>query len=301
MDHLLGNLSWTGVLVLTLLWLQTVALTLLWHGTKVEGFALAIAFFWQWQNLGCGASSCSTSQCRLYSLSKSFHHTRSFQSWLQLSTRYVLSLYGTCYQSALQGKTGPTIWESLWFWYWTKFCKSRTAHRLGGRLKVFAHGGAFPSLLWGQLGGLQAMVPPVQCATSCEVIVVSSFPEIWSSLAGKLHQVKLSKENWTDDWLVASTPLKNISQLGWLFPIYGKKHPCSKPPTRWCCVGDGSQQFFGKNPLPELPSANSQELCDFGGVAMSYDKVERREGKNALRHCKLKLSASVHSIILVRL
>jgi hypothetical protein len=23
-------------------------------------------------------------------------------------------------------------------------------------------------------------------------------------------------------WLVVSTPLKNISQLGWLFPIYGK-------------------------------------------------------------------------------
>ena len=31
-------------------------------------------------------------------------------------------------------------------------------------------------------------------------------------------------------WLVVSTPLKNISQLGWLFPMYGKK--CSKPPTK---------------------------------------------------------------------
>ena len=30
-------------------------------------------------------------------------------------------------------------------------------------------------------------------------------------------------------WLVVSTPLKNISQLGIFFPIYGKK--CSKPPT----------------------------------------------------------------------
>ena len=30
-------------------------------------------------------------------------------------------------------------------------------------------------------------------------------------------------------WLVVSTPLKNISQLGLLFPIYGKK--CLKPPT----------------------------------------------------------------------
>ena len=26
----------------------------------------------------------------------------------------------------------------------------------------------------------------------------------------------------TDFWLVVWTPLKNISQLGWLFPIYGK-------------------------------------------------------------------------------
>ena len=34
-------------------------------------------------------------------------------------------------------------------------------------------------------------------------------------------------------WLVVSTPLKNISQLGLLFPIYGKKR--SKPPTRYKC------------------------------------------------------------------
>ena len=33
-------------------------------------------------------------------------------------------------------------------------------------------------------------------------------------------------------WLVVSTPLKNISQLGWLFPIYGKKK-CSKAPIRY--------------------------------------------------------------------
>ena len=35
-------------------------------------------------------------------------------------------------------------------------------------------------------------------------------------------------------WLVVSTPLKNISQLGLLFPIYGKK--CSKPPIRYTYV-----------------------------------------------------------------
>ena len=32
-------------------------------------------------------------------------------------------------------------------------------------------------------------------------------------------------------WLVVWTPLKNISQLGWLFPTWENKK-CSKPPTR---------------------------------------------------------------------
>ena len=32
-------------------------------------------------------------------------------------------------------------------------------------------------------------------------------------------------------FLVVSTVLKNISQLGWLFPICGKIKTCSKPPT----------------------------------------------------------------------
>jgi len=34
-----------------------------------------------------------------------------------------------------------------------------------------------------------------------------------------------SHETWAYSWLVVSTPLKNISQMGVLFPIYGKiKH-----------------------------------------------------------------------------
>ena len=32
----------------------------------------------------------------------------------------------------------------------------------------------------------------------------------------------LLKPHYLLIWLVLSTPLKNISQLGWLFPIYGK-------------------------------------------------------------------------------
>jgi hypothetical protein len=41
--------------------------------------------------------------------------------------------------------------------------------------------------------------------------------------------------NWgyqiNSNWLVVSTPLKNISQMGVLFPIYGKIKKCSKPPN----------------------------------------------------------------------
>ena len=40
-------------------------------------------------------------------------------------------------------------------------------------------------------------------------------------------------------WLVVSTPLKNIRQLGLLFPIWENKK-CSKPPTRYTyiCIYD---------------------------------------------------------------
>ena len=34
--------------------------------------------------------------------------------------------------------------------------------------------------------------------------------------------IELSVTMYDYNWLVVSTPLKSISQLGWLFPIYGK-------------------------------------------------------------------------------
>ena len=46
----------------------------------------------------------------------------------------------------------------------------------------------------------------------------------WQVSGNAIHTVILY-------WLVVWTPLKNISQLGWLFPIYGKINKCSKPPT----------------------------------------------------------------------
>ena len=37
------------------------------------------------------------------------------------------------------------------------------------------------------------------------------------------------------NWLVVSAPLKNISQLGWLFPIYGTiKHVPNHQPNKYC-------------------------------------------------------------------
>ena len=41
----------------------------------------------------------------------------------------------------------------------------------------------------------------------------------WLNLWTKKKKSDFSSKN---DWLVVWTPLKNISQLGWLFPIYGK-------------------------------------------------------------------------------
>ena len=50
-------------------------------------------------------------------------------------------------------------------------------------------------------------------------------------------------------WLVFSTPLKNISQLGWLFPVYGKiKVMFQSPPTSDAsyCIHTVSDNFAHK-------------------------------------------------------
>jgi len=65
-------------------------------------------------------------------------------------------------------------------------------------------------------------------------------------------------------WLVVSTHVKNISQLGWLFPIYGKiwkNKTCSKPPTSIY-----SSSFFKAAKL-WLSSASSKgkQQTDFQG------------------------------------
>ena len=57
----------------------------------------------------------------------------------------------------------------------------------------------------------------------------------WSSLT-KMNKLEM----WC--WLVVWTPLKNISQLGWLFPIYGKiKNVPNHQPVMRCCKKSRSQ------------------------------------------------------------
>ena len=45
-------------------------------------------------------------------------------------------------------------------------------------------------------------------------------------------------------WLMVWNPLKNISQLGWLFPIYVKLKKCSKPPTSYVLIYLGCFKLF---------------------------------------------------------
>ena len=79
-------------------------------------------------------------------------------------------------------------------------------------------------------------------ATSAQAMVLSEIPlvdvsmESWPPMAFRVFQglrfmayFKLSSQ---DSLLVGGwpIPLKNMSQMGWLFPIYGENKKCSKPP-----------------------------------------------------------------------
>ena len=60
----------------------------------------------------------------------------------------------------------------------------------------------------------------------CDLILPRAGTKVISTAIGIKICPKILK------WLVVWTPLKNISQLGWLFPIYGKiKFMATKPPT----------------------------------------------------------------------
>ena len=61
------------------------------------------------------------------------------------------------------------------------------------------------------------------------------------------HDVTITRHKL--NWLVVSTPLKNISPLGWSFPIYGKMQKCSKPPIRQKDTKN-NPGWMAKSPLP---------------------------------------------------
>ena len=61
----------------------------------------------------------------------------------------------------------------------------------------------------------------------------------WRRLFTANQTLEIQWESWNTFkhiWLVVSTPLKNISQLGWLFPIYGKikNVPNHQPDIQTC-------------------------------------------------------------------
>jgi len=94
------------------------------------------------------------------------------------------------------------------------------------------------------------------------------FPQFW--IWYSYGNPWLWKPNY--DWLVISTPLKHISQLGLLFPIYVKK--CSKPPNRWYkhyfqVIFHDNSIVFHLFPMEinHLASRAPRLLCHWGLVA----------------------------------
>ena len=59
-------------------------------------------------------------------------------------------------------------------------------------------------------------------------------------------------------WLVVSTPLKNISQLGFVLPNIWKKKTCSKPPTSQPFIGHWVTDLQGSHGSPPAPHTRPQ-------------------------------------------
>ena len=64
---------------------------------------------------------------------------------------------------------------------------------------------------------------------------IGKLKEQWLTENFKGKDSAIHCNSWTWNWLVVSTPLKNISQLGWLSPIYGKikNVPNHQPDHEW--------------------------------------------------------------------
>ena len=81
------------------------------------------------------------------------------------------------------------------------------------------------------------------------------------------NKAKSPQKHWRMKfWLVVWTPLKNISQLGWLFPIYGKikNVPNHQPEFQWPKLHPGGALAFSQ--------------CCSSALASSAERRCRRRG-----------------------
>ena len=115
-----------------------------------------------------------------------------------------------------------------------RLCCVRLPKSCDGHLMIWQSHDVYSSIPSSRNSWQIPMTSPPQGPCRCEVISAcfiqllhcrrvirpggSSFP----FLSGfRLWTIELPS-SWQGFWLVVSTPLKNISQLGWSFPIYGK-------------------------------------------------------------------------------
>ena len=96
----------------------------------------------------------------------------------------------------------------------------------------FGHGIEFPKLWHGRQ--IQGGFPQDLLMTSFVCWLFQTFQTpglMFTPPLMKSHEISMSYSYFI--WLVVSTTLKNISQLGLLFPIYGENKQFSKPPTSY--------------------------------------------------------------------
>ena len=74
---------------------------------------------------------------------------------------------------------------------------------------------------WSQHSGLRALQDPAEPHRVGWPVPHSRSTDCWSTVESK-PVTSRSSRHCIIVWLVVSIPLKNNSQLGWLFPIYGK-------------------------------------------------------------------------------
>ena len=75
-----------------------------------------------------------------------------------------------------------------------------------------------------------------------------TYPLVSSNMAGwKILELNggCKVQGWTKDWWYTYPSEKHESQLGWLFPIFGKTRKCSKPPTshKFCKIKQAGEEL----------------------------------------------------------